>query len=185
VFGKRKKITEFDQLPEKDQSLMLALEIPEGDRRLLIGHLERFVRKYPNYLFAQLNLPALHLELGEIEKAEVGYQGVLERFPKEAGAVAGLATVYLEKKDYEKAEEFAERALAMGYEWAGVLAVLAQIYELRGEAEKAAEHYLRAYKIQPHGWNYLEKFCEFKKRRFVPPTEKSDGLLDIKHVEDL
>ena len=78
-----------------------------------IGHLEKAVGLYPNYLQAELMLGATYMDLKQWDKAEQALRRALEIDPKAANADFALGALYLQQKRYADAEKVLKDGLAI------------------------------------------------------------------------
>ncbi len=125
------------------------------------------------------------LDSGKVSESLSIYEKVLKDFPDELGAIAGIATVFSAKQDHIKAEEYASKALELEYEWSPCYEVIAKARASEGDVAGESKAYLSGYKLSPHSWNYLEKFCEITNREFTAPTESVSACISNKQLKSL
>jgi tetratricopeptide (TPR) repeat protein len=185
LFGLKKKRIEFDDLPEKVQEELEMVEIRMMEGEDPVPIFQRISKKYPGFLPARLNLASTLLDAGNIENAKSTYQKILKEYPEEFGAVAGLATIFDTERNHDEAERLANKAIQGGYNWPPCYEVIAKAQEARGETGNAANTYLSGYKISPHSWVYLEKYCKLTDQEFKAPTESFDPNISLGQLESL
>jgi len=166
------KRMQYNDLPKRVQRELERMEAPGQDPEDCIETLRQIMRKYPGYIPARLNLAAMQLEAGEVLSAQKTYQAVLKDYPGESGAIAGLATVAAANKDFEKADSLAQEALDKGYLWPPLYEVIGEAREAAGDTKAAAAAYLQSYRLSPHSWNDLERYCRLTHRRYISPMDE-------------
>ncbi len=185
MFGFKKKRIEFDELPEDVQEELDLVEITLMEGGEATDTFRKISKKYPGFIPARLNLASMLLDSGKTSESLSIYEKVLKDFPEELGAIAGVATVLSAKKEHEKAVEFAYRALNSGYKWSPCYEVIAKAKASEGDKNGEADAYLSGYRLSPHSWSYLEKFCNITKRNFASPTESASPCITTIQLKSL
>lgn len=178
------KRLEYEDLPRRIREELEMLDVP-GDPAECIEALRRISRKYPGFVPARLNLAMYLLDSGNVVSAKEIYREVGRDYPDELGAIAGMATVCVAENQVEEGEKLARKALDGGYEWPSCYEVIARAREKQGDARAAAEAYRKGYRLFPHAWNYLEKYCAHTGQSYTPPTEDVDSCISADELLDL
>ena len=115
-----------------------------GDTEGAIWAMEQAVKAgvpgYENTEWARVTLAELHMEMGNLSKAEELYQISLATRPEYPFAKAGLAEVYLERDDYTAAIALLKEALHAAPE-VGFQQLLVKSYRAAGQLQLAREAY--------------------------------------------
>ncbi len=116
-----------------------------------ITYFDNILALQPNDLLAQVGKGNSLIGLQRIDEAEILFENVLKRYPKNAFALAELALVKYNKGEDGKAEEMFTEALAVGdpkyscpYEGLGL------IYLRQGKLNKAKKNFQKAIEIDPN-----------------------------------
>ena len=177
MFGFKKKLIDFEDLPSKVQDALEMIEISMMEGEDPTETFRQIAKKYPGFIPARLNLASVLLDAGNLEEAKATYKNVLKQFPDEIGAIAGLSTVFSAQGNHDQAEEFAAKAIAGGYEWPACYKVIANAREANEDLDGAAQYFLSGYELSPHCWDYLENYCRLTDQPFTPPTEEFEQFI--------
>lgn len=185
MFGFKKKRMEFDDLPKTVQDELDSVELIMMEGGDPIDIFEKIAKKYPNFIPAGLNYASFLLDAGEVVKSKSIYKKIIKNYPDEWGAMAGLATVLSNNKEHNEAEKLAIKAIDNNYNWSPCYEVIALAKENRGDDSGAAETYLEGYRVSPHSWQYLEKYCQFNNRTFIAPSEEVPQKITFEQLKSL
>jgi Tfp pilus assembly protein PilF len=129
---------------EKAQAALALKKTDEG-----IHHLEKAVSLFPGFVDAQMLLGSTYMELGNVAKAEAGFQMALKTDPKSIDARVSLGELHRRGKNYQKAEQFLLEVLKQDDEAWVAHYTLARVYWDNNEIVKAGRQIGRTIQLNP------------------------------------
>lgn len=136
----------------------------------------QLIEKYPSVFQIFLNIGAVQMKKGELDKAIESFQEVLKRLKERDGdfskepetafkAFTGIGEVWIKKDDFEKARENFEEALKISPKDEALAYSVGEIYFNNQKVDDAIKYFELASSIKPDWWKPYSKlgYCYLNK----------------------
>lgn len=122
-----------------------------------------------------------HLELRDLEKAEVAFTDARALLPDNALSHLGLAKVHMHRTEFEAAEALLTTALALAPDEAEVWFAKGEIHRLNRSFEAAVENYDKALELEP---DHIETRIN-RAAVYIDLNRDVEALADVKHAASI